>query len=287
MIPVVVLRKIKVRKKRKGLLGLLRTAKIKAYAPSTHTQVAEIAGYITGVCGEKACAFHTHHHRGEKLYVLMGREKGYDEVAYDAFIGVLGGILSRKYGIDGLDRIYCRILSRTGQKTGEVHYSPEPVGVVFKGFRPSKHRTVTKGIAVQLPSFDELTERLGKKVNTALLKEIFSRLPEASKSEREKIARTIEIAESIAKELAKTYGNPDKVPHIGIMKIEHPDIALSALAYLNVMHPLGVIGDHILQLKELHPDHVHPEKIYGAEWYRFLKKKAAEPMAGQGGRPEP
>ncbi len=74
------------------------------------------------------------------------------------------------------------------------------------------------------------------------------------------------------------YGNPEKLVHVGLMKIKHAKDALSILDFLNPeKHPLDVIGDHIIELKKMHPEVVKPEKVYGKEWYEFLKKKGISP----------
>ncbi|MBP1912925.1 hypothetical protein [Thermococcus stetteri] len=38
-----------------------------------------------------------------------------------------------------------------------------------------------------------------------------------------------------------------------------------------------MIGEHIIELKKMHPEVVKPEKVYGQEWYDFLKKKGIDP----------
>ncbi|WP_457754454.1 hypothetical protein [Thermococcus sp.] len=60
---------------------------------------------------------HTLASRRRKKYVLVGKKRGYDELAYDALIGILGGIASWKYGVDYIDEKYRQILIRRGQKT--------------------------------------------------------------------------------------------------------------------------------------------------------------------------
>ena len=74
------------------------------------------------------------------------------------------------------------------------------------------------------------------------------------------------------------YGDPEKLVHVGRMKINHAKDALSILEFLNPeKHPLEVIGEHIIELKKMHPEVVKPEKVYGEEWYEFLKKKGIDP----------
>jgi len=61
------------------------------------------------------------------------------------------------------------------------------------------------------------------------------------------------------------------------MKIKHKKDALGILEFLNPeKHPLDVIGDHIIELKKMHPEVVKPEKVYEEEWFEFLKKKGVD-----------
>ena len=73
------------------------------------------------------------------------------------------------------------------------------------------------------------------------------------------------------------YGDPEKLVHVGLMKISHAKDALSILEFLPEKNLLDVIGDHIIELKKMHPEVVKPEKVYGKEWYEFLKKKGVDP----------
>ncbi|WP_456395484.1 hypothetical protein [Thermococcus sp.] len=218
---------------------------------------------------------HTHLHYGDnkEKYIFIGNKKGYDEFAYDAFIGILGGIASWKYGVDRIDEKYLQTLVRRGQKNGDAYYAVTPVKELRSNFEP-----YAKGTVVQIPSFDEFIEKHGDYLKLMLLGEILSKSPKRlPKDEEKKIERTIEIAIDAAKKLAEVYGNPEKLVHVGLMKIKHAKDALGILEFLNPeKHPLDVIGDHIIELKKMHPEVVKPEKVYGEEWFEFLKEKGVD-----------
>ncbi|WP_258084088.1 hypothetical protein [Thermococcus thermotolerans] len=205
---------------------------------------------------------------------MIGKKKGYDEFAYDAIIGILAGIASWKYGAERLEKKYREILIGKGQKTGDTYYAIKPVKKIRSDFEPN-----AKGTVVQLPSFDEFIEKHGDYLKLMLLEEILSKSPKIiPKDEEKKIEKTIDIAIDAAKKLAETYGDPENLVHVGLMKIKHAKDALSVLEFLNPeKHPLDVIGDHIIELKKMHPEVVKPEKVYGKEWYEFLKKKGIDP----------
>ncbi|MCD6373461.1 MAG: hypothetical protein J7L37_07970, partial [Thermococcus sp.] len=181
---------------------------------------------------------------------------------------------SWKYGAERIEKKYRQILVRKGQKDGEAHYAITPVKEIDRHLALGSKATI-----VQLPSFDEFIEKHGDYLKLMLLEEILSKSPERiSKDEEKKIERTIEIAIDAAKKLAEVYGDPEKLVHVGLMEISHAKDALSILEFLNPeKSPLEVIGDHIIELKKMHPEVVKPEKVYGKEWYEFLKKKGIDP----------
>jgi|GEM_PF-4876644 len=113
---MVLIHKIKAKKIISGRFGRKKTVEVDVYAPSTETHISEMAGHAAGVSdGEAVYATHTHYHYGDYKdeYILLGKKKGYDEFAYDAFIGILGGIASWKYGADEIDK---KIPRNTGKK---------------------------------------------------------------------------------------------------------------------------------------------------------------------------
>ena len=219
-------------------------------------------------------------HWGEdKEYILTAEKKGYDEVAYDAFIGILGGIASWKYGVGKLYEKYRQILVEKGHKDGEAYTTLDPVKKVPRDYEPN-----FKAVVVQLPSFDEFIKRHGNSLKAALMQEIMAKSPKRmSEDEEKKIERTIEIAIDAARKLAEAYGDPEKIMYVGMTEIDHAKHALDALEYINPeKDPLEVIGDHIIELKKMHPEVVKPEIVYGDRWYEFLKKKGIDPEVFRG-----
>ena len=132
---MVMMHKIKAKKTISGRFGRKKIVEVDVYAPSTRTHISEMAGHAAGVSdGEAVYATHTHLHFGEggKRYVFLGKKKGYDEFAYDALIGVLGGIASWKYGVERLDEKYLQILIDRGERVGEVYKELTPVKEIKK-----------------------------------------------------------------------------------------------------------------------------------------------------------